>query len=406
MIRKKILPQIIFWILYLSYTATYILRLNLSCSSTVLEQIGKLSTTQLAFLGGVFSAAYAIGKLLNGGLGDRLKPWIMVSTGLFLAGISNIGMAFLPPMWAMALCWGLNAFGQSMLWGAILRMVSALFDKETAQKRAPVMGTSIALGNVLGILIASKLVTSVGIHGVFWVPGVMAAILAIAVALTARKTITQESKGTFPLKQLLRRDVLAVILPAVIHGAIKDNVSLFMVDYFSKQFQLDTTQNPLYILFIPLSGFLGRTAYPLLYKLMGSNEHKVSILGFLLCAACALPLGLNPRSATFATVCLCGIYAFMSIVNTSFLTIYPLRFSKEGNVSSICSIMDFITYLGHAASTAIYGTVIVKLGYGFMYRTWSMLSVVAMVLMALCPYILKKQKKQSYLCEDNHYEAN
>ena len=388
---RKILPYVLFWVLYLSYTSTYILRLNLSCASSALEQIGRLNTSQLAFLGGVFSMAYALGKLLNGGLGDRLKPWIMVSAGLLLAGVSNLVMGILPPYGAMLVCWGLNAFGQSMLWGATLRLVSALFDEETARKRASVMGTSIAVGNVLGILITSWLVTNLGIRTVFWVPGALAVGLAAIVVLLARKTVTQETKGVFPLMQLLRKEVLVMVLPAVIQGTIKDNVSLFMVDYFAKQFQLDATQNPLYILFIPLSGLAGRTAYPLLHKWMGYNEDKVSMLGFLLCAVCSLPLGLNLGNAVTATICLCGIYAFVSVVNTSFLAVYPLRFAKEGNVSSICSVMDFVVYLGHAVSTAVYGVLIVSRGYGSMYLTWAVFSVAAIVLLGLNPVLLKRR---------------
>ena len=174
-----------------------------------------------------------------------------------------------------------------------------------------------------------------------------------------------------------------MILPAVIQGAIKDNVSLFMVDYFIKQFHIDPTLNPLYILFIPLSGLAGRMIYPLLHKWMSYDENKVAIFGFLFCAVCSLPLGLNFGSATMATLCLCGVYAFVSIVNTSFLSVYPLRFAEEGNVSSISSGMDFVIYLGHAVSTIVYGFLIVKYGYSSMYLTWIILSIVALILLRM-----------------------
>ena len=388
--NRKILPVILFWTLYISYTSTYILRLNLSCASSALEQIGKMSTAQLASLGGVFSMTYAIGKLLNGGIGDRVKPWIMVTVGLLLAGVGNLVVGFLPPYGAMLVCWGLNAFGQSMLWGAILRLVSSIFDEETARKRAPVMGTSIAMGNILGILLSSWLVTNWSIQTVFWIPGTLAIGLAVIVLLTGHKTVTQESKGVFPLRQLLRPEVLIMVLPAVIQGAIKDNVSLFMVDYFAKQFLLDTTLNPFYILFIPLSGLVGRMVYPMVYKWLGCNEDRASMLGFLFCALCALPLSLNLGGATVATLCLCGIYAFISIVNTSFLSMYPLHFAREGNVSSISSVMDFVIYLGHAVSTTIYGVLIVRYGYDAMYLTWVFISIAAVILLGLNTVVLRR----------------
>ena len=378
---KRVTPFIIFWILYLSYTSTYILRLNLSVAKPALEQLGKLDTAQLAFLGSIFSLVYALGKLLNGAIGDRLKPWIMVTIGLFFAGLSNILVGFLPPYGAMAFGWGLNAFGQSMLWGCILRIVSVIYDEQTAQKKATVMGTSIAVGNVLGILVASYLVNEFGPAYAFIIPGAAAVILGVAVILSARGVECGDGKRVQPLKMLLRKDIQVMILPAMIQGLMKDNVSLFMVDYFVKQFEVDPTRNSLYVLFIPLSGLAGRTLYPMLYKRTGYNENKAAVWGFVFCALFALPLSIQVGGATVATLCLCGIYAFVSIVNASFLSVFPIRYAKSGNVSTVCGIMDFVIYLGHAISTAVYGIMIVKFGYSSMYVTWVIFSIIAAVIL-------------------------
>lgn len=374
---------IIFWTLYLAYTATYIVRLNLSVAKPALEGLGKVDTAQLALLGSVFSLVYAVGKLLNGGLGDRVPPWIMVSAGLLFACVGNVTVGMLPPYWAMAVGWGMNAFGQSMLWGPILCIISAIYEEEAARKKATVVGTSIAVGNVLGILAASWLVNAFGARAVFLVPGVFAAVLAAAVALTAGRVRVAVTGTVSPVRQLLRKEIQVMMLPAMIQGVMKDNVSLFMVDYFVKDFQVDPTRNPLYVLFIPISGLIGRLLYPVLYARLKDNEYKAAAIGFFFCALCALPLGLNLGGAAAATLFLCGIYAFVSVINTSFLAIYPLRYAKEGAVSSVSGIMDFTTYLGHAVSSAIYGLVIVRFGYGTMYLSWAALSVAGVGFMAV-----------------------
>ncbi|MCI8543088.1 MAG: MFS transporter [Lachnospiraceae bacterium] len=380
--KKSLKAEIVFWILYLAYTSTYIVRLNLSVAKPALEEMGKVDTAQLAFLGSIFSLVYAVGKLVNGGIGDRVKPWIMVSVGLALAGMGNIIMGLLPPYGALIFCWGVNAFGQSMLWGPILSMVSAIYDEQTARKKATVMGTSIAAGNVMGILAASFLVNAFGPAAAFIVPGIFALGLALTVVLFTAKIPVRMGKGVSPIKQLLRREVQIMILPAMIQGIMKDNVSLFMVDYFVKRFSVDPTLNPLYILFIPVSGLAGRMLYPFVYKRMNENEDRAAAAGFLLCALFALPLGMSLWGPAAATLCLCGIYAAVSVVNTSFLAIYPMRYAKEGTVSSVSGIMDFATYLGHAVSTAVYGIVIVKFGYASMYLSWAFLSVVGLLILA------------------------
>lgn len=378
---KSLKAEIVFWILYLAYTATYIVRLNLSVAKPALEEMGSVNTAQLAFLGSIFSLVYAVGKLVNGGVGDKVRPWIMVTTGLLLAGMGNIVMGLLPPYGALLFCWGVNAFGQSMLWGPILSMVSAIYDEQTARKKATVMGTSIAVGNVAGILAASCLINAFGPEAVFIAPGFFAVGLAMAVALFAGKIPVKMGKGMSPVKHLLRREVQIMILPAMLQGVMKDNVSLFMVDYFVKRFSVNPALNPLYILFIPVSGLAGRMLYPLVYKRVGYDENKAAAAGFIFCAVFALPLGMSLGGPLTTTLCLCGIYAAVSIVNTSFLAIYPMRYAKEGSVSSMSGIMDFATYLGHAASTAVYGIMIMKFGYASMYLSWTVLSVVGLFLL-------------------------
>ena len=372
---------VIFWVLYLAYTSTYIVRLNLSVAKPALEQLGKVDTAQLALLGSVFSLVYAVGRLLNGTLGDWIRPGIMVCTGLLLAAAGNISMGLLPPWWALAVSWGVNAFGQSMLWGPILGMIPAIYEEQEAKRRATIMGTSIAMGNVAGILAASFLVNEFGAVYAFLVPGVFALVLAAAVAVTAGQIRVAVAGKVSPVRQLLRKQIQVMLLPAMIQGVMKDNVSLFMVDYFVKHFRVDPTTNPLYILFIPVSGLAGRMLYPVLYRKLRNNEYAAAAIGFAFCALCALPLGMNLCGASVATLCLCGIYAFVSIINTSFLAIYPLRYADEGTVSSVSGIMDFTTYLGHGISSAIYGAVILGLGYQAMYLSWAMLSALGVALL-------------------------
>ncbi len=101
---------------------------------------------------------------------------------------------------------------------------------------------------------------------------------------------------------------------------------------------------------------------------------------FIVSAVFALPLCFKIKNAVVATVCLSAIYAFVSIINTSILSIYPMQLKKYGNVASVSGVMDFLTYLGHAMSSAIYGFTIIIFGYGSMYISWVALSIFAFFL--------------------------
>jgi len=119
--------MIIFIICYLAYTSIYIARLNLSMASPGLIDAGMLDSAQIGMMGSVFSVIYAFGRLLNGGLSDTTPPWRMISTGLLVAGVSNVAMGFFPPFMGMLILWSCNAFAQSMLWSSVLCVVTAVY---------------------------------------------------------------------------------------------------------------------------------------------------------------------------------------------------------------------------------------------------------------------------------------
>ena len=71
------------------------------------------------------------------------------------------------------------------------------------------------------------------------------------------------------------------------------------------------------------------------------------------------------------------------MINTSFLSIFPLRFAEKNLVSSVSGIADFATYLGAAIASAVYGFWIEggTAGYLYMFLSWTTLSILSIVLL-------------------------
>ena len=136
-----------------------------------------------------------------------------------------------------------------------------------------------------------------------------------------------------------------------------------MAVYIIDTFRVDFKTSSYYVLLIPAIGFLGRLIYSLIYKLCRENENSVSALGFAVCAAASLLLTIKCFGVFSATLFLSIIYAAVSVINTSVISIYPLRFSQSGNAASVCGIMDFATHIGAGISSAEYGVIIKHFGY-------------------------------------------
>ena len=143
----------IFWLLYLSYVFIYAARLNLSMASPAMRDQGILTAVELGFIGSAFSVVYSCGRLFNGIIGDRLAPKLLIITGLALTGLANLLIGFLPPYLLILVLWCLNAFGQSMLWSALLRTMTDKPVRATASV-AEGCATALQVAGVDGVICA------------------------------------------------------------------------------------------------------------------------------------------------------------------------------------------------------------------------------------------------------------
>ena len=376
--------RIIFFIVYLAYTSIYIARINLSVASPDLISEGIIDTVQIGLLGSIFSTVYAVGRLINGGISDKTPPWVMLTVGLCIAGFSNIFISFFPPFLGILILWLTNAYAQSMLWSSVLCVVSSIYDKETAKKKTSVMVTSVAMGNILSIIINTYLITSFGTRFAFFIPGILTVGLGVLVLVSTKhiKSSTEHSeKKHISMWELIKKkEVYTMIVPATLHGVMKDNISLWMAVYIVDRFCVDLTTSSYYILLIPAIGFIGRTIYPAVYKMCKNKENTVSVIGFIISAVAAFVLCFSKIGIIPAVLCMSIIYAAVSMINTSILSIYPLRFLQTGNVASVSGVMDFATYLGAGVSGVIYGALIKSFGYTPMFVSWACISLISIIL--------------------------
>jgi sugar phosphate permease len=82
-----------------------------------------------------------------------------------------------------------------------------------------------------------------------------------------------------------------------------------------------------------------------------------------------------------AALCLSMIYALVSMINTSILSMFPLRFAKDDLVASVSGITDFATYLGASIASAVFGILIEDGGYGWMFAVWAVVSLLSIVIL-------------------------
>lgn len=382
---KKRFPQgFVFLLCYISYVAIYAARLNLSMASPGMISAKMMTEVQYGFIGSVFFVTYACGRLLNGVIGDRTAPWVMVSVGLLFTGLSNLLIGIVPTYIIILIFWAINAYAQSMLWSSLLRCMTGLYGKEKANKKVPVLVSSVSVGNIAGIILSTWMVDSFGVRWAFLLPGLLTVMLGISTAVVL-KTVPEgpkPEKQSFPVGEFFRnRKIRGMLLPALLHGVIKDNIGSWMAIYFVTKYAIDLKSSAWFVLLIPAVGMVGRLAYPMCYKLSKQREHMISVICFVLCGVLAGVLLLDLPLPIIAACCLSLIYALISMINTSMLSMFPLRFADKNMVSSVSGVADFATYLGAGIGSAVYGFWNAGGDFSAMFLSWVILCIVSILLL-------------------------
>ena len=107
-----------------SYFAVYIARNVLSAITPQMVEAG-FSEEYIGAISSLYFACYAIGQLINGAIGDKIKAKWMIAVGLFGAGVMSIVFSKITvyPNAAM-IVYGLTGFFLSMIYGPMTKVVS------------------------------------------------------------------------------------------------------------------------------------------------------------------------------------------------------------------------------------------------------------------------------------------
>ena len=167
------------------------------------------------------------------------------------------------------------------------------------------------------------------------------------------------------------------------HGVLKENISLWMAVYFLTKFAMDIEHSTVYMLLIPLVGLAARLIYPFFYRISGKRDSLMSVICFAVCAALSALLGAGPSKPITAAVYLGLTFAFVSFINTSLNSTFPLRFAKDNMVASVSGLLDLVTYIGASVSSALYGFWIADGRFSAMFVSWAVLCVISALLLLM-----------------------
>lgn len=377
--KKRFL--VVFLTGYLAYSAIYIARLNFSVAASLMQDMEVLNKAQIGIIGSIFSLVYALAKIPNGYIGDRFSTKNVIIIGLLIASVTNLLIGVYPSFLSIAVLWGLNAYGQSMLWGPLLRTFSENYGEERFKKISQVLISSVATGSVIGLMIATECVSFNSAALCFLIPSIITLAAAIAVKFFLADAPGKREKRQKNIFQEIQQMFGQVkfrwmIFPTAAHGMIKDNINVWLAVYFVDTYGINLENIAGIVFLVPLCAFLGRMLYMPVYRIL-KNDYWISMISFGCCGLASAVLCIRHLPAFLALVCLGVISALVSMINTHLLSAFPAEFREQKNLSFTASLMDVLTYGGAGIGSLCFGFLIQHFGYESMFLVWMGVSVIS-----------------------------
>lgn len=372
-----------------SYFAVYNAR-NILSAVTPQMVAGGYTEEYIGSVSSLYFIFYAVGQLINGAIGDRIKAKWMIAVGLLSAGISNLVFSQVAanPTAAM-IAYAMTGFCLSMIYGPMTKVV--------AENTEPLHATRCSLGYTFASFIGSPsagLLASLLIwQSVFAVSSgfliTMAVVCFTFFTLFERRGIVRygqykrEKKSGGSVKLLLRRGILKFMLIAIITGIVRTSVVFWMPTYINQYLGFSEKQAAL--IFTVATFIISFTAFVsiFVYERLGDNMDKTILLMFS-CSTLFFTLLFLIRHPVINV----GIFVLAVMASNASATMMFARYCPSlrdtGMVSSATGFLDFLSYMGAAIANIVFANAVHDIGWGNLILIW--IALVATGVVVALPY--------------------
>lgn len=403
----------LFAICFLVYCTSYIARGSFSFVRSTMIEGGAIGEEIAGAISAAYFIFYALGQLINGFLGDKLPPFWMVTVGLCVVILSNIMMSVAQPSLAYVLWWGINGYGNSMLWSPIYFLLSNVINQKVRAFALTAISISSPLGKITSALVAGAALVGGRWQSVFFVVTlILAAVLLLWVTgyivlnksiiapkaenNTSSSDVIKNKKSGGLLKILIASGVIIMLPSMFVHGLFYNGVVELMPTILHEQYSMSASMSAILEIIIPVLSIAGVfVANFVYYKIFKTNDMRsaaflmgmsLAPIGIMLLLAFFRPerylLGQYPDAIIFVTTYALA-YLFQFAFNHIVIVLLPVRLARFSCSSTVSGIANAINYAGSAISTYGMSYALLKLPLWQTVLVWGAVLVVAATLVSL-----------------------
>lgn len=379
----------------ISYFAVYIARNILSAVTPQMVELG-YTEEYIGSISSLYFVFYAVGQLINGAIGDKIKAKWMISTGLMGAAVTNFVFSRVTvyPTTAMVI-YGLTGFFLSMIYGPMTKVVS----ENTEPHHATRCSLGYTFASFFGSPTAGLLASFLAWEAVFAVSSSVLVLMSVAgfsffTAFERKKIVRYgqykpQEKGSGNIRVLIEHQIIRFSVISIITGVVRTSVVFWLPTYIAQYlgFSPKTSAG----IFTAATLVISMTAFlaVFVYERLNRNMHKTILIMFT-SAALFFALTYFVRQPVFNIIFMIAAIMSSNASASMLWSRYCPSLRDTGMVSSATGFLDFLSYMAAAAANLIFANAASTIGWGNLILVWLGLMIVGVVIML--PYDRLKKK--------------
>ena len=384
--KKPLLGKPLAWVLALVYFSSYMTRINFAAVIQEIITDTGYAKSQLSVILVALSVTYGVGQIVNGVIGDHVKPQNLILCGLASATVINILFPFcVGSVTLMTVMWALNGFAQAMMWPPIVKILVSTANEEEYAYAVVRVSWGSSFGTVLMYLTAPLIIGLVGWQGVFVTSSVIgAAAVVIWGIMGCRIPVEKASalpalgekkpKMQFPKKAVF--PIVLIVCGIIFQGMLRDGVTNWMPTYLAEVFDFGNQTSIFITVSLAVFSILTFGVADGLYRRFFKNEIACGGVIFAVAVLSAVVMALFfGAGAWLAVLMMAMITGCMHGVNLMLITHVPKRFKKYGNISTISGALNACTYIGAAIATYGVAKLSEMVGWRNTVGVWAIIGV-------------------------------
>jgi len=346
---------------FLAYLAVYIAKNILGTVTPSMMSAG-FTDSAIHTAKAVYFYTYAVGQLINGAIGDKIKAKYMMSFGLAFAGISNIAFAEICSRSDVIGTVPLAAYVAYACTGFFLAMIYGPMTKVVSENTEMPYTTRCSLGYTIASYLGSP---AAGIFASIWAWHkafsassialvVMAAVVFFFFTLFEKKGFIvygrfkakkKSEGGKGKIKQLFERQIVKFAIIAMITGTIRTTLVTNLSEYFATRLSFSEEAAPLAFSLATLGIASSSFIVIFLYEKLGHNLDKILLIMFT-SAAIFFSLTYFVTFNPYVNIVLIVLSIMSSNGAATMLwSRYCPSLRDTGIVSGVTGFLDFLSYI-------------------------------------------------------------